>query len=186
MRRYRLAWILLAGAALAAAPASAQTKGQVGVAMGYPASVDLVWHVSDWWAVRPELTFGTSSGDATSTGQTLASNVDGWTVGVAVGVLIYATRPSEGLRPYVSPRGAWSRSTTSTGGGAVSDSTNTTYSLSLSFGAQYALGRHFAVFGEVGYAYTHADTVYTSGATRTDSLTRTTAPRTAVGVVVYF
>jgi hypothetical protein len=181
--------MVLTGAGLTAAPAGAQSAGQVGVAMGYPASIDVVWHVFDRLALRPELTLGTTSGETSSTGQTFASTVDGWNVGVGLGALVY-TRRWDRLRTYVSPRVAWSRSTANSGtapaGGALSDSTSTVYAASLSFGGQYALGRHFAVFGEVGYAYNHDDVVYTSGTARTDAITRTTGPRTAVGVVLYF
>ena len=47
--------MVVAGALwLAAAPAAAQEKGNVGITMGFPASVGLLWHATEKIAVRPD------------------------------------------------------------------------------------------------------------------------------------
>ena len=51
---------------LAVADASAQDKGDTGITMGYPASVGFVFHVSDRFAIRPELNLNVSSAESDS------------------------------------------------------------------------------------------------------------------------
>lgn len=169
-------WIV---AVLPAAPAHAQDHGQVGLSMGYPASVGIVWQVADRFAVRPEIslvqsstvnlttltvTFTTPFNTQTQTTQTQLT-IDSTTVGTGVSALFYVGK-REGLSTYVSPRYAYTRGTgttvatsTSTGSGTAAPSTTETATRSHvvtgSFGAQYALSRRFCVFGEIGLGYTH-------------------------------
>jgi hypothetical protein len=85
-------------------------------------------------------------------------------VGAGISALFYIHR-WEGLRTYVSPRFSYQRissSASTSGNTSTSDSTTSTYLASGSFGAQYALGRHFGLFGEVGLGYTSTRTALSS------------------------
>ena len=53
-----------------------------------------------------------------------------------------------------------------------------------SFGAQYAMGSKFSVFGEVGLGYSRSISPTSSIYSKTTSTTWST--RTGVGVIVYF
>ena len=181
--------VLCAGTLVVASSAGAQEQGRVGLTMGYPAAVGVVWHVSDRVALRPEFTISTTSGEATSSGTTLTSTGDGWSAGAGLAALLYV-RQWENVRAYLSPRMTYMRSSVDSGVasgiGAASTSTNTVYSVSGSIGVQCSLGRRLGVFGEVGYAYNHSDSTYQSGSTSTDSITRTTGVRTGAGVIFWF
>ena len=48
------------------APVLAQDKGDVGISMGYPASVGVVFHMTDSVALRPEISFTHISSDSDS------------------------------------------------------------------------------------------------------------------------
>jgi hypothetical protein len=180
--------------ALAAATASAQDDPKVGVAMGYPASIGIVWHVTDGIALRPEISATSSSNDLTATsptGSTLSSN-DNWQLLFGVSALFYLSK-HEGLRTYFSPRWAYTRvdSTSSNGTPPITNSsTGNVQFVSGSLGAEYALGRRFAVFGEVGAGYTrttNSPTTFSPAATLlTASTTNTIGTRSGAGVILYF
>jgi hypothetical protein len=182
--------------ALGAVTTSAQDQQQrVGLTMGYPASVGIIWHVTDKVAVRPDLSFLHTSNELAAPISAFAATTssDVTTVSIGVSGLFYVGK-WDALRAYLSPRFAYSRLsgsnsvTSSIGVGDVLpaidvSSTVSNYLVSGSFGAQYSLGRRFGVFGEVGYGYTRA-----SDDTRALSTTRstTTGTRTGVGVIFYF
>jgi hypothetical protein len=199
-----------------AASAGAQDAPKVGLAMGYPSSVGVLWRVADNVALRPEITLSHLSGDSTGTdllgpAPPVTAN-DGTGVGVALGALFYVGR-KDAFRAYVSPKFSYSRSTTSSTtpsntilGPSTTDSTSNAYSVTGSFGAEYSLNRRFAVFGELGASYTRSETslrssftigttTFTNGVlTVTNQLQTTQAgshsnavgTRTAAGVIVFF
>jgi hypothetical protein len=201
---------------LAPAVVHAQDDPKVGVTMGYPGAIGVQWQVSDAFALRPEITFSRTTGDSTGS-DLLGANPpvtteDTNAVGAALSALVYVGR-KDALRPYISPRIAYSRSAASAStntntipGPSTSDSTISSYSAAGSFGAQYALGRRFSVFGELGASYTRTTTLTTSTFTTTSTtivngaITQTiraqnvqasahanvVTTRTAVGVIVYF
>ena len=191
---------------LTSTAARAQEPGRIGIAMGYPASVGVVWHVSDRFALRPELSLSQVSSTSTSvvttvlgssvTSTTTQSSTDQWQLGVGASALVYLQR-WDALRTYVSPRFAYTRGTVdgtigsvnSAGQPATSPTTTTftqnTYFVSGSFGAQYALGMRFAVFGELGLGWSHNSTESDqAGAGNTDG--HTIGTRSGAGVIVYF
>jgi hypothetical protein len=134
--------------------ASAQDQ-KPAVTMAYPAAVGVLLPVGGSWAVRPEFSFSTRSSDLALSGS--GSN-DSTSVGTGVSLLYYLYQ-AEGLRTYVSPRLSYSHSSTNIGSGVSAiESTGTSWGLAGSFGAQYALGSRFGVFGEVGVGYSHATT----------------------------
>jgi hypothetical protein len=189
-----------------AATAHAQDEDRVGVTMGYPASFGVLWRVSDRVAIRPEVTFSTGNststsvitivsggpGGSTTTSVTTQSVNDSTTFTVGASGLFYIAR-WDALRTYLSPRSAYGRGTTTSftsSTQAVSpqpsvEFTNTSYLASGSFGAEYALGRRFAVFGEIGVAYTRLTTTSAQpGAGNTTGYT--VASRSGAGVIVFF
>jgi hypothetical protein len=190
---------------LMATPALAQEKGQVGVTMGYPAAVGIVWHAADRVALRPELTFNQSTSDITGTvtitvgnqTQTSVTQLSTTSTVVATGVsgLIYVSK-RDGLSTFVSPRYTYSHlSSTPSGATTATSTTTTTHGVSGSFGAQYAMGRRFSVFGEVGLAYTSGASSLSQteslggvlpATTRSETKNHTVGMRAGVGVVLYF
>ena len=187
------------------AGAEAQDAGQVGVSLGYPAAVGIIWHVTDSVAVRPDISFshGSTDNGALSTDLVGVSAASGessstsLTAGVS-GLLYLGTWDK--LRAYVSPRYAYGRLTSNSGSTFASDATNATHIVIGSFGAHYQLHRRFAVFGEAGYGYSHSRTTLTSVVLQIPGLPNIPAPvsrfadivshrwgtSSGVGVIFYF
>src|SRR5258706_990668 len=197
---------LLAAIALGmlASAASAQDDPRIGITMGYPASVGIIWQANDRVALRPEITAQKSSAEFTTTTSfpvggaitttTATSNSDTWQVGVGVSAIFYPTT-HDALRTYVSPRWSYIRTSSSNSSSSLPPPGQTTGSVgngqfvSGSFGAQYALGKRFGLFGEVGLGYSHSDNApLTAGAgvVIAQTTTRTLATRSGAGVILYF
>ena len=194
--------------ALIALPISARAQDapRVGLTMGYPSSVGVIWRVADRVAVRAEVTLSRSTGDVTGIDVSGVSPItmdDSTGVGAGISALFYLHK-WDALRTYISPRFSYTRINSSA---SVSSSTSTStaslYLTSGSFGAQYSLGRHFGLFGEIGLGYTATTTTATSTlttsitsfggvtTTRTQLVTsgshsNTLATRSGVGVIFFF
>src|SRR3954463_410790 len=79
--------------------AAAQDTPRVGIVMGYPAQVGVLWTVAEKLAIRPELSWTTSSSETPSTftsfgpgGTTTTvstSTSDSTTIGIGVSALLY-------------------------------------------------------------------------------------------------
>jgi hypothetical protein len=153
----------------AGANAFAPDAGQIGVTLGYPSAVGVIWHVTDNVAVRPEISFSTGSTESPviSSGLSLpdvsvnVGETSSTTVTAGVSGLFYFGEWDK-LRAYVSPRYTYTRLTTDTGSTFSTDARNSAYTVTGSFGAHYQLHRRFAVFGETGFGYTHTRTTLTS------------------------
>src|SRR3954463_7334541 len=98
--------------------AAAQESGRVGITMGFPASIGVIFHVTDSIAVRPEFAFNHTSTESTSFTST------SWTYGTGVSALFYL-HAFDRVRPYVSPRFAYTRGDASSDVIGVSGSTST-------------------------------------------------------------
>jgi hypothetical protein len=186
---------------------SAQDDPRVGITMGYPQAIGVIWHVNDRIALRPEVTIDRTvsqsttvssvsaivNGRVVATSETEVSTTNSWQAGVGLSALFYLSK-HDALRTYVSPRWTYVRSSYTSDGG-LSDVSfgldEAAHSLSGSFGAQYTLGRRFAVFGEAGLAYTHltrspntpdALSFITSGKGAVNGV----AVRSGAGVILYF
>ena len=77
-------------------------------------------------------------------------------------MLIYLKKYDD-LRTYFTPRFTYAHgSSTSEASGPVTNPTATStlnaYGFAGSFGGEYSLGRKFAVFGEVGFGFSHQTT----------------------------
>lgn len=196
--RVRSLVLMMAALTITAGTASAQDEPRVGVAMGYPASIGIVCRVTDRFAVRPEISATSTSSDLTATsavtigGTTTTSSTlntnDNWQLLAGVSALFYVSK-HDGLRTYVSPRWAYTRVSSSSGSpGSTSTSIGNVQFVSGSFGAQYALGTRFSVFGEVGVGYSYTTNTPTSplSTLATSSATHTVGTRSGAGVILYF
>lgn len=191
-----LLWLVMA-LSVTASPAAGQEAGDVGVTMGYPGAVGLVWHVTDGLAVRPDVsvTRNTSESRTDSSlfaGQNLSSTTtsDGWGSTVGVSALVNV-RTIERLRLYLTPRVAYTHSTAENESGltgALSAFTTTTrgFIASGSFGTQYNVHDRFALFGELGLQYTALTTESDFPGSRSETDSTTFGLRSAVGVTFYF
>jgi hypothetical protein len=166
----------------AAATTSAQDASHVGLTTGYPASIGILWHLSERTAVRPEISFSFNSSSSESL---VDATTDFSTFGTGVSMLFFSSL-RDNLKLYVAPRFGYSRTSGST---TITESTTDIYSISGSFGGQYALGHKFALFGEAGVQYNHQRGSLTSSQLlpiQTKSHGDSIGTRTAVGVVIYF
>lgn len=183
---------------LAARSAAAQEAGDVGVTMGYPGAVGIVWHVTDGIAIRPDVALTRSTSESTTSatgvfagaGLSSTSTSDGWGTTVGVSVLLNV-RTIERLRLYLAPRVAYLHSTadneTGLSGALTGFTAKATGVLaSGSFGAQYNLHDRFAVFGELGLQYTTQTTTSDFPGSSTEADGTTFGLRSAVGVTFYF
>jgi len=167
--------------------------------------------VSTWLTVRPDLTFSQSSGDSTSPTLLILGDATpvvnagssslnhSKQVSVGLSALFYVGR-WDALRTYVSPRFAYGRGTSSSSAlASTTDLRSSNYVTAGSFGAQYALGRHFGLFGEVGMNYTTATTTVSASVTFPVGLSSSSvssassvqhmhgvSTRSSTGVIFYF
>ena len=191
--------------------ASAQDDPKVGITMGYPASVGIIWQVNERIALRPEVTATRASGESTSTSTisfvglggggsttttTTVTTNESWQVSTGLSALFYLSQ-HDALRTYVSPRWAYSRTSNSTTSGITElgnfGSTGSSHTVAGSFGAQYAPGRRFNVFGEVGLAFSRSTTAPRDAptglgivTTTSGAVSRNFGSRSGVGVILYF
>ncbi len=161
-------------------PAFAQEKGKVGLTMGYPSSLGIIFHATDKIAVRAELNFAQSSSDI----ETVVGDSDSssWTFGTGVSALFYL-RAWDDTQLYVSPRFTYSHNSTSSDLGA--EASGNTWGLVGSVGAQHKLGTRFSVFGEVGIGYSRS-TLGAGSLVVADATASTIGTRSGVGVILYF
>ena len=183
MRNRSLGWVFVAATVAvlfgSSTPAFAQEKGKVGLTIGFPSSVGVIFHVTDKIAIRPEFDFEFGSTEIDSPG--IDSSQDSSVFGTGISALFYV-RKWDDLHLYVSPRWDYSHGSAST---EVTETTANGWGLTGSMGAQYALGKRFAVFGEVGVGYRHSSTkgpAIIEAELKSDSV----GLRSGVGVVVYF
>jgi hypothetical protein len=164
---------------LASSTAAAQEAGKVGLTMGFPAAVGVIWHATPRVALRPEFTFTHSSSEGLSVDSSTTA------VGLGIGALFYVKK-WDSVATYWTPRFAWGHATHEASSTFVvaSEVTSNTYQYSGSFGAQGWIGQRFSAFGEVGLAYQRGTSKSANTGLRTTSDTLTT--RAGVGVALYF
>ena len=180
----RVAWtaaVLLLGCGLGTA--NAQDDPRVGVTMGYPAGVGVLWHATDRMAIRAEIDFSRTAATTETNSTLIPDETDELTTRLirpGVSALFYLARRGD-LRTYVSPRFSYTSTDVSQSG-----SESWTYAVSGSIGAQHRLGDRFGVFGELGVEY--ARSKFSSSGTVLSLETRrhTVGIRSGAGVVLYF
>jgi len=183
--------------AMAAAPAAAQERGDVGVTMGYPAAIGVVWHVTDGLALRPDVSLTWTSSESTNTLTvfpgvapiTSTSSVESQSTSVGMSALVTLHR-ADRFRLYVVPRAAWVRSTVELDGGlageATVDTTTDGWLASGGVGAQVAVHDRVAIFGEASVQYSWQRATSSLTTSRSEDTTRAAGLRSAVGVAIYF
>ncbi|MCC7042293.1 MAG: hypothetical protein IT183_00380 [Acidobacteria bacterium] len=138
----------------------------VGLVMGAPLQVGILWQANDDVAVRPDISWSWSSselGAASPGGEaSFGSSISGGRLSAGFSVLFYLN-DVDGLRSYVAPGYSVTRVTmTSESSLSVPSlgdddlqnrSTQTSHQGSVVFGAQQAIGTRLRVFGEVGLAF---------------------------------
>jgi len=179
----RLAVFAITAVLAAAGAVSAQDK-KVGLTMGYPSSFGVVWHVSDKVALRPELSLAGGSSDINGAGFSTGSD----TTAVATGIsALFYLNTADKLRTYVSPRFTYAHSTTEQDLSSITNSTTKATTNNTagqgSFGAQYYVSNRFAVFGELGFGFSHTET--TSNLAPTTGTSWAWGTRSAVGIIFY-
>lgn len=174
---------------ISASVAHAQEKGQVGISMGFPATIGVVWHPSKRIGIRPEFSVSKSSIEQTVTIGGVGVDGSAFTYGIGVSALLYVGQ-WDSLRAYICPRLSYNKasSTNTPSTSSITASKNSTSGPSLvgSFGVQYSLHRKFSVFGEAGFGYTSQTSTFTAGTTRSELDNDTWSSRAGVGVVFYF
>jgi hypothetical protein len=178
----RIACVLGLLLCISSATASAQDKGDTGLAISIPTAVGVIWHPSDRVAVRPDFTFGLTESD----GEGSIPDISSRSFTFGIGALLYTHRWDE-LRTYVSPRFTYSHSVSDIDNSLDgTDSTLAAWGLSGSLGAQYSLGERFSVFAEVGLLYSSQRSESSSFGGVTDRTTWTFGTRTTAGGILYF
>ncbi|HEY7285092.1 MAG TPA: hypothetical protein VH497_06610 [Vicinamibacterales bacterium] len=195
----RFTYRLLLSSLLSFVPSSvalAQDPGQVGITMGYPTAVGVIWHVSDSIAIRPEVNVTTSTTNVT------LSSTSATAYGVGISGLFYV-KHWDALRAYVAPRYAYQHGSATSSTGIdlpfplpidlptfQSSTTTSQHNFSGLFGAQYLLHRHFGVFGEVGATYTNTTSTFTTTpptpVTQANPSSHAFGFRSGVGGIFYF
>jgi hypothetical protein len=178
-----------------AAPAAAQDAGAVGLTMGYPAAVGVVWHVTERIALRPDFTLSTTTTESTSTidsifvPQVSTTTSTSWSTAVGLSALLYLNA-ADPLRFYVAPRAAYLRTSIDIDDdqelAAAFDNTSTGFVAAGAFGVQYNAHDRFAIFGELGAQYTSQSSTSEFVSSRTRGENRTAGLRSAVGLTLYF
>jgi hypothetical protein len=192
MRGFGLATMV---AVVMAAPAAAQDAGSVGLTMGYPAAVGVVWHVTERIALRPDFTLSTTTTESTSTNDSIfvpqvsTTTSTSWSAAVGLSALLYLNSTDQ-LRFYVAPRAAYLRTSIDIDDdeplAATFDNTSTGFVAAGAFGVQYNAHDRFAIFGELGAQYTSQSSTSEFLTSRTRGENRSAGLRSAVGVTLYF
>jgi hypothetical protein len=147
------------------ASAAAQNAGEVGVVFQVPVALGVIWHASEGFALRPEVSYST----ATGTGLTQKT----WSL--AVNTPYYLSSRNH-VQTYLSPRVGYSRTTNSTPGSPGVLPTSTNWSGAGSFGVQYSPTPALSIYGENGISYSSITS---------SSNSHFWGPRSALGLILY-
>jgi hypothetical protein len=187
--------VLVASGTLVGPEAFAQDTRSLGLVMGYPAVVGVLWQVSPRIAIRPELTVETGTSESTSSSNfgTFRFSSDSWQVGGGVSALLLLHR-ADGLSLYVSPRyvlrtGEITRENSSPQGVVTVRGSNeiSGHTVSGAFGAHYTMSARFGIFGELGVSHDRDSTSSSiEGQTNDNFRTIRTGMRSGIGVVFFF
>lgn len=175
--------VVVCALAMVPSQALAQEEGRIGVTMGYPSAVGVLWHVTEDVAIRPEFTFSWSSSES-GFGES-----DGFSLGTGISALFYTSR-SDSLATYFSPRYSFARTNTQRtfeGDEFIEPEIETTargHAFSGSFGAQYFLGSRFSMFGELGLTYSRSKA--STDLNDDESKSSSFGLGSNIGVVLYF
>ena len=197
--------LVISGLTFVANTAHAQERGRVGLSMGYPERVELIWHATEHIAIRPGVSWHHSSSDNSgltltfSNGlETISSTSSNKATNIGVGVnALLSVGAWESVHAYVAPGYEYRRSrttnvkTTVRAGRTESETDEISghgHVVSGMFGVRYMPHRRFGVFGESGIEYSNSRTRFPG----IDGLLPDTTPKvqtwgtaTRVGVIFY-
>jgi hypothetical protein len=184
--------IFLLAALSCSIPATAQEPGQVGLSIGFPGSIGVVWHASDSLAIRPDFSFNHTSSES---GSPASLNTSSWSYGFGVSALFYVGKVHDNVRAYLAPRFGYVRTnadTEPTSYTVSSGSHSNSYVYTGSAGVQYSPVRRFSVYGEAGIQYSDSASTFEANTTVPDVIARgkstssSFGTRAGVGIVWYF
>jgi hypothetical protein len=175
------------------ASALAQSEPKVGLSMGVPTAISLIWRVNDRIALRPEFGFSANSTTTTTTttipgisAPTSTATISGWTLAPAISALIGIAK-WDAVRAYVTPRFVYSRVSLSSQGTTALPATSSAFGVAGAIGAEYTLHRRFGVYGEAGLAFSRQTSKMTiAGLSTGQSRSHDFGIRSAVGAILYF
>ena len=161
--RHGATWGMALGLVAALAPpATAQEQGDVGLTMGYPAAVGVVWHIADWAAIRPDVAMTWTSTETESAIDTplpgvpsiiSSTSADLFNTSIGLSALFYV-HTEDWLRLYVVPRAAYLYTNLDfdedSGVTIGLDESSDGFLVSGAFGAQVKAHERFSIFGELG------------------------------------
>lgn len=168
---------IAAAVLLCASSASAQQPSSIGITMGFPASVGVIFNTSDAIAVRPELSFGTSSISGTGAAKTTSHT---FTIGADA---LFYMHTYDHVRTYVAPHVDYSHHSNSTASTSDISATDHAVGFAGSYGAQYTPTDRFGIYGEVGLGFSHSS--LSSNAFGSGVTSNTWGTRAGVGVIFY-
>ena len=183
---------------LGASKTVAQERGQVGLTMGYPTEIGVVWHLAERVGIKGGINFavGSSKIDAGAILPERETHTDSF--GFSLAAQWYFSR-KDNVSTYFSPRFAYSRLTSELEGDSITllaglipsasldlRSESSSYSFAGSLGAQYAPNRRFSVFGELGLGYSSGTITSSPSSSVAESESSTFGVRSAVGIILYF
>lgn len=166
----------------------AQERGQVGITMGYPAAAGFVWHITDRIAVRPDITFTQTTSKVDASLPNVSTSRTTRALGIGGSLLWYFGAADANVRPYVSPRVAYTRLSSDDedeDDGFDVDEIPGTLTVSGSFGVQYTPVRRFGLYGEVGVSRARSERTMSFPSITATVSTTTWSTRGAVGVILY-
>jgi len=199
----------------AAGSASAQEKGKVGLTMGYPQSVGIVWHVTDRIALRPEVSISHSWSETTERrvviipgpgvpgfplpgSPTETVSTSAWSLTTGLTGLIYLWKDNN-VSAYLAPAVTYSRASIKSETSPPPrdpfpfpdfdlDITTSNIGARGALGVQYAPHRRFSVFGELGVDYDRSldGGVPLESFFETDRKSGSWGTRSAAGIIFYF
>jgi hypothetical protein len=208
MRR-RMVVMSLTALALFGRDAAAQDTARVGVAMGYPSSLGVIWQISNRIAVRPQVSFSHNTSETEQIlggilGTVISGNsrteIHASTIGVDLSALFYVGT-WDNVRAYVSPAYTYSHTSSefeSAAGPLLGSSLPVATSIKESLdghgfrgtvGVQFTPHRRFAVYGETGFEYRRSESNEDGGLSSllgTVTKNHTIGSRSGVGVILYF
>ena len=170
---------LCSAAALVVCASSVYAQGPsaIGITMGYPASVGVIWNTSDAIAIRPELSLGGQSVSPSGAVKTTSHSI---TIGADA---LFYMHTYDHLRTYVAPHLDYSHASNTISSDSGTTATNHSIGAAGSFGAQYSLSDRFGVFGEVGLGFTHSS--LSGSAFGAGGTANAWGTRAGVGVIFY-
>ena len=181
MKRVVLAFVSLSVLFLSARPAHAQEQGKVGLVVGVPTDIGVLWHITENIAVRPEINFSFGSSESELLG--MATESSGSSYGLE-GSLLYYLAGTDSVRTYVSPRIGFDWAS-SEDNDSDDDISSDGFEISASYGAQYTPVPRFSIFGEIGLEYARSTQSVQLLGEELESTSSSWGPRTQVGIILY-